>query len=288
MVELERRPTESGMRPVRTRVLWARMDPKERIAYIRTRGEEIFGKSGTISQKLLNKSGESSFANAVWRFYPDGLLGLKADLGIEVNKTPGYWTKGRIEEEAGFILKEHGSLSHKLLTRIERWDLQQAIIKYYPDGINALKRNLGTRVSDQVRKGYWTPERIEREAKKFVQREGSITVSLLDKKGKSNLGSAIVHSYPGGMSKLKDKLGIKGNKAKDFWNSERIETEAKKFVQKYGLLTKRLLDRNGRSDLRGAIAHNYPGGINALKEKLGIINAFSSHEANDYAKGLVE
>lgn len=283
-----RREIRKTQASIKTRVPWKKMDPDERVRYIRVRAGEIFSESGEISQKFLQNNGESSFANAIGRYYPNGLLGLKADLGVDASKVQGYWTKERIEEEAQNLVDNHGVLSHKFLKKVGRSDLQQAIVRNYPDGINGLKRKLGVQTFDQMPKGYWTVERMEREARRFIEEEGTITVSLLDKKGRSNLGTTIVHNYPGGMTRLKLNLGIRANKPKGFWTNERIESEAREFLQKHGSLSKRLLDGNERSDLRYAIFRKYPGGIDALRESLGLQNGVSQNEARQDLQKLVE
>lgn len=91
---------------------------------------------------------------------------------------------------------------------------------------------------------------------------------------------------------------IKSKRAKirpnGYWKDvQNIEREARKFLSEGHVLSENELEKNDFSSLVYAISKYYPGGIRALKEKLGILVAtsridISSEEANEALRKLLE
>jgi len=195
------------------------------------------------------------------------------------------WSKESVEQEARDFFQKYGNLTPTLLETNGQSGLSSAITKY-PGGMYALKRKLGIEIT-QVPKGFWTPERIEEEAFAFYSNHGSL--SMFRKKGRGNLASAIERYYPGKIRALREKLAIRQERlARGYWTIERIEEEAREFYSLHGRFSRELLIRERKSELRSAISRNYPGGMQALKEKLGVQKEISSEKANEYIKGLVK
>lgn len=150
---------------------------------------------------------------------------------------------------------------------------------FYFDGsyVVALQKSFGEWAIniDQVGRkkviGYWKPEKIEDEARRFYEREGKLTGRLLIQKKRSDIAVAINRHYPGKMPRLKETLGIiVKRKQNGYWTTRNIEQESILFHKNYGGLTQSLLTQHDRSDLLGAIHSYYPGQMEALKKKLGI------------------
>jgi len=199
--------------------------------------------------------------------------GLDIDPQIDAPQKPkGYWTPKTIEQEAKEFYEQEGGLSQRLLNNKGRKDLTNAIHKYYPEGLSALRKKFGIIVINRP-KGYWTPQEIERQAMLFLKDYGELTFSMLRSQNRKDLESAISKSYPGQITALRDKLKIgKGvhRKPNGHWTPEQIEKEAFEFYKTEGELTQTTLNKKKRGDLSRAI-QLYPGQMAKLKERLGII-----------------
>lgn len=238
---------------------------------IEREAQQIVEEYGVISHPLLKRIGQTSLSEVISTKYPGGIVVLQKKLGIITRRNPsGYWTPEKILEKASEVLSKHGQLSHNFLRSHGLSGISAAINKYYPGKMKALREHLG--VSDTIKPpGYWTAEAVEREALNFYKQTGVLTSGALKRAGKGNLATIIPENYPGGMAKLKEKLGIEGaRKPKGYWTLERIESEAQIFFEEHGILTGDALLENGMGDLDGAIKANYPGRIVGLKQKLGI------------------
>lgn len=76
---------------------------------------------------------------------PEAIAEVKRRIELEKSREipPGYWTQGRIEEEARLFVSQYGKITHPLLLKMGKSSLSTAINKKYPGGINALKEKFG-------------------------------------------------------------------------------------------------------------------------------------------------
>jgi hypothetical protein len=226
-----------------------------------------------LTQANLSRNGLNSLTVAVSRFYPGRLTGLKNKLGIPQKKKPnGYWTSpsGReefVERVRTFVQKE-GSISAPLLEEKDR-HLLHLVFRVYSGGLRQILFDL--EVSLKRPRGFWTPERILEEAERFYRDHGRISHDFLSRNNEPSLGNAI-RSYPGGIHQLKKDLGIKDKrKPKGYWTREQIEEQSRSFVEKEGKLDRQTLYAKGLASLDAAIGSSYPGGMSALRSKLGLV-----------------
>jgi len=276
------------------RIEWAAVTPEERITLIEKRITEFIAQGNVLNQITLKKSGMGDLVSAINKYYPNGLTGLKMRFGLEIDRhSKGYWTPEQIEKEAIYFYRNEGTLTQQLLAKKGRRDLLSAIYKFYPGGIVQLKVNLELELAERP-KGYWNPEKIEEEARGFLEQEGGLTQRLLVSRGRPELKSAISRNYPGGIYALEQKLGLAiKQQLPGYWTPEQIEKEAKEVFEEEGALTQKVLYRKGKAGLAGAIKRHYPGGLTGLKEKLGISipnneDTISPEEANERLMKLLE
>lgn len=211
------------------------------------------------------------------------------------------WNEERIECEARLFFEEHGCLAYQDLRENGKSGLGAAVARWYPEKIFGLRRKLGikSRWLKRSPRGYWTPERIESEARVFFENYGNLTRQLLSENGRDDLGTAITQRYPGRMSKIKRRLGISidlivaNRRSPGSWTNDSIEEEAKLFFEEHGDLTYKALKKNKRNDLGKVIARKYPGKISQLKLALGIekrnskLQDISTEEANEQLRMLL-
>lgn len=187
-------------------------------------------------------------------------------------KKVGTWTPERILEEARRAQEEHGNISSNALQALGRSGLAAAIKKTYPGGIAALRDDLGV---PQVKKpvGYWRDSNnILNEARDFIAIHGDITQQLLNEMGRSDLSGAIGRDFNGSLSSLREAVGLpEKRKPNKFWTPENIEDEARSALDEEGKISSDRLVNSGRADLAIAIKRKYPGGIIALRKKLGLV-----------------
>ncbi len=302
--ELNPSPTPLEIpRDKRGRIRWLLIsqDPERLGAVIESEARRILEDrqtlpKGELTKRLLTQNGRSDLIGGISRYYPGGISGLKKSLGINLRKD-NYWTPETIEQEATILMSRTGTTVLPSVDEIEkvRSDLAGAIYRYYPGGLIGLRENLG-QVLLHKPAGYWKdPIVIEREAQEFYAKEGQLTQASLSKKGRSDLVGATKY-YPGGMYQLGVNLGIDSNrKPKGYWTIENIEAEASKFFSEHGELTVSSLRRNGQNTLPVYIRRNYPGGLVALRERLGIIGTTNSvletvspEQANKQLERLLE
>lgn len=170
--------------------------------------QEILAEYGDLSRKTLIKAGRLDFANAMQKRYPGGSAALaeRLDLAPTVHKR-GHWTVETIESDIASFIDKFGSLSYGLLERNGYSPLSSAIVENYPGGIVALKEKFG--IAPQVQPpGYWTAERVEEEARKFLAEHGTLTHTALQKHGMNSLSAAMSSIYPGGTPALRTLLGL--------------------------------------------------------------------------------
>ncbi len=251
-----------GMRLKRPPDYWT---PKK----IEAEAQKVIAAGGRLSQSYLLKTKQAYLTAAIKEKYPGGIRALKKKLSLKSRQPEGYWTPGHIETEARDLLATHKSFSISLLKQLGRNDLLIAINRKYPGGISALREKLAlTPVYHPA--GYWTPERIEEEVARLSKSGVSISSKSLKNHGYSKLASAIAENYPGKWRALKTKLGLKIAKRSSDWTPDGIEAAVRPYI-KDNHLTEQMLLENGRSDLTNIIRKLYPGRMNGLKLKLGLI-----------------
>ncbi len=127
---------------------------------------------------------------------------------FKFSRIRGYWMNTEvIEDEARNFLQQGNSLRQESLRMNGKSSLIRAITKYYPGGMNALKKKLKLQVLRKPN-DYWTPENIEKEALEFYQKEEILTQDVLRLRDRYDLLGAIAEHYPGKLTALKRKLGI--------------------------------------------------------------------------------
>ncbi|GEM_PF-1763982 len=239
---------------------------------IEQEASEVLMSQGKLTQRSIRAAGKPTLTQAIAKNYPDGMRGLVKKLGQEPTSKPkGYWTPETIEREAQEVLNIKGNLTYAILEEVDRHDLFGAIVNHYPGGIYKLKLKLS--IHDTVKpRGYWTVEQIERDAEEFIKEYGNLSATLLQHSGNAALAHAISRYYPQGMKQLQKKFTVEASrKSSGYWTKENIEEEARKFVQMAGNLSYAAFRENQRNDLGIAVARKYPGGLKALRERLGII-----------------
>lgn len=183
------------------------------------------------------------------------------------------------------IYDKEKRFSRKLLIKLGRWDLYNAVIRHYPGKFTQLRQDLGL-VSVNTFKGsrHLTPEDVEKEALKFYHSEGAINKKLLEGKGRNDLVWAIRH-YPGSYRALREILDIANTRKSErkqsgYWTPEQIEKEANQIYSDKKRLSHKFLRKIDRQDLLKAIRSHYPGGWPALKKKLGVEDSILLFQAN--------
>lgn len=244
----------------------------------------------------LKQEGRNDLLIAATRKYPGGIKGLQEKLGTPVRRTLSYWEDpANIEAEARTVYDRTGGLTQASAKGIKNLGmLWAAIRRYYPGGLEQLRVNLEVASPGVKPHGYWTEQQIEQETLEFYQAEGALSGKLLRSRDRVDLKSAIDENYAGGMTALKQKLGIKiTKKPPTYWTEDQIERDALEFYNQAGSLTQKTLLGERRSDLSNAILKKYPRGFRGLKQKLGlgfrgVIAVISSDEANEQLRRLLE
>lgn len=160
---------------------------------------------GNISSKTL--SGQSGFRSAIGKYYPGGLRNLQKTLGLqESRKAKGFWSKEKTEEATLEFFREHGEISQRLFRLNKRFDLIGAMHKY-AGGYRQMRRELGIKY-DRKPSGYWTPEKIEDEARSIHQKTGRLDFGAFCSVGKRGNYFVLSESYPGGIRALREKIKV--------------------------------------------------------------------------------
>ncbi len=265
---------EDGGASAAKRTLWSAMireNPDQALSDIRSQALKFYQETGKLSVYALGKAKQSGLGAAITIHYPGGIQKIREELGIDApHKELGFWTPESIENEARNLIANGGKINHEYLKQIGRADLSSAISSYYPGATGALREKLGLVEGGHKPKGFWTSERVVQSAAEFYREHGDISHQLLAENDSSSLSSAIT-KYEGGMDAVKTLLGISpGRKPNGYWQDPaNIEKEALDFYIKEGALTVPALREKG-SQLGPIISAQYPGGMNALKERLGV------------------
>lgn len=256
----------------RGRIRWTdfKETPTLRILVIEQEARKFVGQNGILTQKDIKP-----LASGIQLYYPGQLGGLKKALGLKITKRPdGYWTKTRIEAEAERIYRQLGTFDQRTLQKAGESGISTAIATKYPGKMRKLREKIGLSVPQK--KNYWDVDQIEKTAEALITELGDLSRKKLLKAGKLDFDNAAKKHYPGGMTALKAKFALEQyREPKGYWTPERVEIEAKKFLEKYGTLTHKALRKHRFSSLSSAISMIYPGGASGLRLHLGLgqINA---------------
>lgn len=236
---------------------------------IEKEAREFYERHGVLTQKAFREHDRQGLGGAISQKYPGSLLALKRKLGIKIKQKYDFWTKETIESEARKFMSEHGDVTHKMLRKAKRGDLS-AKVHSYPGGMGALRAALGFEIRNKP-PGYWTVEKIEEEARAFLEEFGNLSQAELVSKERSDLLVAISKKYPRKLWGLKVKLGLaKESNVAGYWTEEKIIEEAREFLDEFGVISHPMMTGQGRSDLCIAIVRKYPGGIRGLLKDLGL------------------
>jgi hypothetical protein len=244
-------------------------DPDKAKKTMEEEARRLLEEHGNLKTVTLRKVRNNRFVDAATRLYPGAFSGLKQQLGVQLSvHPPGYWTPERIKEEAQKVVDKEGELSTRWLISHGMSGLSSVITKRYPGKWRQLRKDLGLKQKNRP-VGYWTVENIAKEMQEFKTAEGGLDLAHMRK---ANLGlySAIGKYYPGGMKLLRRDMGYVIVRKDGYWNAERIRSEAELYLQGGGRLVAKVLSRNGRGDLLGAIYSKYPGGLVQLRVDLSV------------------
>src|SRR3989344_734523 len=119
----------------------------------------------------------------------------------------------------------------------------------------------------------WDQEKVLVQAQAFVAEHGGINTVLLTELGRSDLLHAAKNYFPGRLAGLQAELGVSAmRKPNGYWTVENIERDTRIFVSTYGGFSEDLAVEHGAQALYGVAYSKFPGGIHALKEKIGAKN----------------
>lgn len=181
---------------------------------IKEEAREFYNQFEELTQKELKKQERQDLMAAIGKVYPGKMMQLKMDLGLNLHRRlNGSWSSDLIEQEAQKFYQKNGVLSNNALTKLGGSNLAHAIHRYYPGGIMSLIGKLGIEYT-QKPQGYWTPETIKEEAKRFYEEFGRLGTNILRKYGRPGLAAVINKRYPGKLPQLKIDLGIVDPNAK--------------------------------------------------------------------------
>lgn len=241
---------------------------------IETESLQIFQNHGKLTEELLKDLDRHDLRKAIYRHYPNRMLGLKDKLRehqVDVDGLRGYgfWTLERIEDEARSFIEEHGDITSGSLAKNGREDLSSAIRRHYPGKLIALKELL--QIQTQPSRKFWTVERIFQKGREVYEEHGNLSRALLGSLGLNGFRTAANLYYPGGFFGLKMDLGVESSrKPKGWWTQERIEKASLEFSESYGFLSDAALRKFKCFALLMAIKSKYPGGMKSLIEKLRV------------------
>ncbi len=247
-------------------------------------GMEVFNATNLRSLK------RDDLLQAISKKYPGGMYALRKYLGTEFGgrKPPGFWThESNIENELKRHIEEYGHFpTHTELRKNASLGLAMA-----NQGV-AFWRGKFNQPSRQRAPGYWqNPGIIENEARAALEKGIDIKKDALHREGYTALAAAIKREYPAGYSGLREKLGLTVRKANGYWSDvSNIENEARAALDKGVHLTRGELVRSGLGSLAYFIGNGYPGGYEALKEKLSkeAELTISPDQADTFLQGLEE
>lgn len=115
---------------------------------IKAAAQNFLDKHGDIDIPLLKAGGEGAIIGAVVLRYPDGMFGLRRDLGlVERVKPRHYWSLEKIRETAAQVSQEYGKVNFSLLVSLGMGGLAATIKNDYPGGFKALKKEMSVEPS---------------------------------------------------------------------------------------------------------------------------------------------
>ncbi len=221
------------------------------------------------SASEMNEAGYTSLPSAINKYHK-GLHEIAKKLGKQTQqKEAGYWTLNKTKNMCLEFIEEYGKFPTQLELK-NREDKYKALNVGINKngGFSRIKRLLKVE-EDKKQRGYWTEERILKEAKKIVNEKGHLPTQkeLYDMERGDLVGAISAHSS---FTKIKRKLGLKVNKVEDgYWTENKILEDCKEILKEQGdLPTKDGLSEIGRKELAGAIEKN--GGYPYYRKKLGL------------------
>lgn len=159
----------------------------------------------------------------VYKYYGDF-----SSLKQEFNLKQIVWNRETIKEALENYVKIHGDIFQKDLKTCNGFPSYPCIIKYYPEyeGLNELKNNLfNLKIRNQ-----WTKEKVIDEAKRFVQKNGKIT--LKDLTLKNNLPTArVIYKYFGTMENFQKLVGSQISKKNELITISDIDKYVEELFQ---------------------------------------------------------
>jgi hypothetical protein len=244
------------------------------ITNVQEAAKQFIAEHGGLSVTLVREHGATMLLSAAAR-YPGGLNQLRRDIGIATDKRRrGHWTPENVLVEARSFYEEHGDLSTDLLKEKGAKVLKGAVGRY-PGGLTQIRKTLGlqpraTSKGDQYPARYWTPEKIEQAIREYAESAEVVGIPDLEKCNLP-LVRAIFLYYPEKFGQLLRNSGIEFNKMPSrYWTPEEIELQAQEYIREHGSnLSREKLIQQGNISLGNAVIR-YPGGIKALKAKLGL------------------
>lgn len=288
----------------RGRIRWVEIneDPEEFQSILKDIARAFITEGNPLTQKSLRVRGLGTMVKAANRFFPNSLGGLRQSIGLSpagmrenssqsiTDESIPKDNRGRIrwsileqdpvrlmifiESEVAKFVTSGQRLTHKNLVDAGMGVLARGIQRYYPGDLTALEVKFNA-VSSVTPRGFWqspnVAERIREEARLVLDQEGKLSRQVFIQVGKGYLIRGISQHYPGRWTGLRNDLNANFlRKPNGFWsNPVNIENEAREFSQQAGRLDRKALLQGGRQDLLGAI-NRYPGGIAALRIKLGL------------------
>lgn len=256
------------------RIRWKvlELEPDRLAGFVESEIQTLISNEVTITKAGLNANGMSNLLSGINRYYPGGFRGLKEKLGIATSHPWRCWHDPEvIEREARRLTSEGIGISDKSLRKNGLSGFAASIHRFYPGGSLALKEALGITVDSKPR-GYWDdPQVVEAETRKLLEVGNKLTQKSIADAGVSSLGAAIARHYPGGLRKFRQDLGVADeSKPNGYWTEDQIRNEAKDFFDQHGILRHESLSSYGMSGLSAAITNKYPGGMQRLKQDLGV------------------
>lgn len=253
---------------------------------VRKLAQDFYDRFGDLSIELVEREMPElhlqSAVNSVK--YPGGWTGLRKDVGAVQADEFGLITDEQGLQWAGasYIAQEAG-VTIKVVQRI----LKDALVaKKDGRGINgkkmdiySLQESLKLIRERPITTTSWfemDPEKriqyIEEEARKFFEQNGKLDQESLKASDYGWLVSGIGTYYPGKLLALREKLGIGEERhERGYWqNIFNIDEAARKLIASGGSLTKKGLKAAKLTSLGNATNKYYPGGMPALRAKLGV------------------
>ena len=248
----------------------------------------------SLTAGSLSRNNMGTLGAAIEQHYHGTFAGLRAELGdnsVRKLKPSGYWKDHKnIEADAMKVVDLGIDLSQSDLMAHGFSSLGSVISTNYPEGYEGLRKKLGLPTKDFKPTGDWKdPDTIRAEAKIALGLGLDLNANRLRNGGQSSLAHAIASNYRGSYSALRKDLNLDTvYVSRGYWKEPaNIENEARAAIAENIEFTKDGLKKAGKEKLVSAIRKRYPGGISALREKLGLDEVkVSPDQADEMMRGL--